>query len=416
MLSLHYYPQQGEYSDDDSAATQAIRNRSTRSLRDPNYVDTSWINSVVMLIPRMQKWVSTYYPGLQTAITEYNWGDEGEMNGATTQADILGIFGRENLTMSSRWTTPATDSPTYLAMKMYRNYDGHDSTFGSVSVDCSAPDPDQVSAFAALQGVNGPLTVMLINKLTTASPVQLNITGYGGPDSAAAWQISASSSSAITQLSTTQVQGSGFSVTLPPQSVTLYALTPNNAALMNLAFTSPIGGQSATGTVTLYQPAPAGGLTVNLASGDTKYVTVPASVLVPAGQTTANFPMTTAAYHCNYGVQITASDSVSSYTGTLSVADDSVTAVTVSPTSVVGGASATGTVTVFDAAPPGGWVVNLASSNTSAATVPATVTIPAGAKSATFKITTTTVATATSVTITASDALSKVTTALTVNP
>ena len=82
----------------------------------------------------MKSWVNTYYPGTKIGITEYNWGAEGHMNGATTQADIWGIFGREGLDLANRWTTPATGSPTYLAMKMYRNYDGSDSAFGETSV------------------------------------------------------------------------------------------------------------------------------------------------------------------------------------------------------------------------------------------------------------------------------------------
>jgi hypothetical protein len=224
ILSVHYYPQQGEFGDDDSPAMQAIRNRSTRSLWDPNYTDTSWIDSVVMLIPRLKSWVSTYYPGLMTAITEYNWGDEGEMNGATAQADILGIFGREGLDMASRWTTPATNSPCYLAMKLYRNYDGANSTFGDTSIQCSAPNPDAVAAFAAQRTSDGALTLMLINKLTTASSVQVDLAGFSPLGTVGAWQISPTSSSAIQSLPSAQVGAGGFTVSLPAQSVTLYVL------------------------------------------------------------------------------------------------------------------------------------------------------------------------------------------------
>lgn len=66
-----------------------------------------------MLIPRMRNWVNTYYPGTPIAITEYNWGAEDDMNGATTLADILGIFGREGLDMATYWTIPASTSPTF---------------------------------------------------------------------------------------------------------------------------------------------------------------------------------------------------------------------------------------------------------------------------------------------------------------
>ena len=53
VFSLHYYPQQNEFSNDIDNATQLLRNRSTRSLWDPAYVDTSYIQDVVQLIPRM---------------------------------------------------------------------------------------------------------------------------------------------------------------------------------------------------------------------------------------------------------------------------------------------------------------------------------------------------------------------------
>ena len=134
IFTVHYYPQGGEFSDDVSSAMQLRRNRSTRSLWDPNYVDESWINDRVRLIPRLKTWVNTYYPGTLIGITEYNWGAESHINGATTQADILGIFGREGLDTAARWTTPASSTPTYKAMKMYRNYDGNKSTFGDTSV------------------------------------------------------------------------------------------------------------------------------------------------------------------------------------------------------------------------------------------------------------------------------------------
>ena len=223
VLSLHCYPQQGEFSDDDSSAMQTIRNRSTRSLWDPTYVDTSWIASIVDLIPRMKQWTRVFYPGTQTAITEYNWGDEGELNGATAQADILGIFGREGLDMSSRWTTPATNSPAYLAMKIYRNYDGQDSSFGSTSCLCNVPNPDQLSAFAA-QRLDGTTTVMVINKVASSAPVSIQVAHQGLASSASVWQISSASQTSINQISNVSVSSGSISTTLPPQSITLFVI------------------------------------------------------------------------------------------------------------------------------------------------------------------------------------------------
>jgi len=70
------------------------------------------------------------------------------------------------------------------------------------------------------------------------------------------------------------------------------------------------------------------------------------------------------------------------------------------PTSVVGGKTSQGTVTIGSAAPAGGLVISLKSSSTTA-TVPASVTISAGQTSATFTVKTSAVTTKTTSTITA---------------
>ena len=103
-------------------------------------------------------------------------------------------------------------------------------------------------------------------------------------------------------------------------------------------------------------------------------------------------------------------DGGSSRTATLGVAGQTFTVTqaalvlnsfTLSPTAVKGGQSSTGTLKFTGAAPAGGAVVSLSSSNTAAATVPETVTVPAGASSHTFSVATQAVAANTSASITA---------------
>src|ERR1044071_3409410 len=74
--------------------------------------------------------------------------------------------------------------------------------------------------------------------------------------------------------------------------------------------------------------------------------------------------------------------------------------ITISPGSVTGGSTATGTATLTSAAGHNGAVVTLSSSNTAVATVPASITIPSGQTSGTFTINTSAVASQASVTIT----------------
>ena len=61
---------------------QLLRNRSTRGLWHPNYVNESFINDKVRLIPRMKDWVAPY-PGLKAGLTEYGGGAEEHINGGT---------------------------------------------------------------------------------------------------------------------------------------------------------------------------------------------------------------------------------------------------------------------------------------------------------------------------------------------
>jgi hypothetical protein len=226
VFSLHYYPQGGEFGDDVSTAMQQRRNRSTRSLWDPTYTDETWINDEVYLIPRMRQWVAQHYPNTKTAITEYNWGAEGHINGATTQADILGIFGRERLDLGARWTTPDPATPTYKSIKMYRNYDNAGGAFGDVSVRATAADPDNLSAFAARRTTDGALTVMLIAKrLTGTTSTTVNVANHTLSGPVQVWRLSATN--AITRLADVTATAGALTLSLPPQTITLLVAVPS---------------------------------------------------------------------------------------------------------------------------------------------------------------------------------------------
>jgi len=226
IFTVHFYPQGGEYGGDVSREMQLRRNRSTRALWDTNYQDGTWIDDAVQLIPRLKKWVSQYHPGLPVGITEYNWGAEKHINGATTQADILGIFGREALDLAAYWTTPDAKTPTFKAMQMYRNYDGKKSAFGETSVRAAAPDADKVSTFASVRAKDGALTVMVINKQLAedggSTPVALDIKNFAGNGNAQMWQLTAANE--IKRLPNAKWAKGKLKATLPRQSITLFVM------------------------------------------------------------------------------------------------------------------------------------------------------------------------------------------------
>lgn len=160
-----------------------------------------------------------------------------------------------------------------------------------------------------------------------------------------------------------------------------------------------LGGASSTGTATLNQAAPSGGTTVTLASKNAA-ASVPPSVSVPAGATSATFTVSTSSVGANTRAKISGTVGSRTREAELEITTLSVSSVVITPSSVSGGTSASGVVNLNGSAPTGGTIVSLTSS-TASATVPGTVTIAAGATSATFAISTTVVTSQTYAKITA---------------
>jgi hypothetical protein len=128
---------------------------------------------------------------------------------------------------------------------------------------------------------------------------------------------------------------------------------------------------------------------------------VPASVTVPAGETTVDFPVTTHLVPASTTVTLQASAAGAVWSAALQLLHADLTGCNLILSRVTGGDYAQGTVTLNGDAPPGGAVITLTSDQPAAATA-ATVTVPAGGNQATFLIRTSPVAKPTTATITAS--------------
>jgi hypothetical protein len=184
--------------------------------------------------------------------------------------------------------------------------------------------------------------------------------------------------------------------------------TPAFVSLSSLSLnpTSVTGGSSSTGTVTLSGAAPAGGAQITLSSSNTTAARVPASVTVAAGATSATFTVSTSAVAASTTVTISATYGGTTRSTSLTVTPappppPTLASLSLNPSSVIGGLqSSTGTVTLSGPAPAGGAIVALSSSS-GAASVPSSVTVPAGASSATFTVRTSGVLLSTSATISA---------------
>jgi len=177
-----------------------------------------------------------------------------------------------------------------------------------------------------------------------------------------------------------------------------------------------VTGADSTGTVSLTNPAPTGGIFVNLTSSNTAAATVPSTVFVSPGANKASFTIATISnLTTTTTTTITATYSGSTVTQVLTVLAVGPATLSISPSPVTGGTPANGTITLNTVAPPGGLVVTLKSTST-AASVPSSVTVPAGAPAISFPVTTVAVSAATTATITATADSTPASTTLTVNP
>ena len=224
----HYYPQANEVALNGAgdAARQALRLRTTRSLWDPSYQDESWIPDHVMLIPRMRDWVTRNYPDTKMAITEYTFGGLESINGALTQADVLGIFAREGVDLATLWDPPKADQPGAYALRMYRNYDGYGGSFGDTWARATSTDQGKVAVYAATRRSDGALTTLVVNKTGDELTSPLTIAGADTTRPAQVWRYSAANPKSIVRDADTTLAGGATQLTLPANSLTLLVLPP----------------------------------------------------------------------------------------------------------------------------------------------------------------------------------------------
>jgi hypothetical protein len=187
-LDVHFYSMAqglgiGKGGQTDSA-TAALRIRATRSLWDPSYVDESWINERMRVIPLLKEWVAQNHPGLGVSIGEWNFGAETHMSGGLATAEALGRFGTEGLTSAYYWTVPADRSPAFWAFRAFRNFDGEGGRF----LDRSIPvknDTALTSLFGSIDAAGKHVVALLLNFAAFSSvTARIDLNGCGAVSAA----------------------------------------------------------------------------------------------------------------------------------------------------------------------------------------------------------------------------------------
>jgi hypothetical protein len=295
----------------------------------------------------------------------------------TISATYGGVTGTSTLTVNPPAPAAVTLSPATVI-------GGNTTTQNTVTLTGAAPTGGAVVTLAS----NNP-----------AATVPASVTVAAGAPTSPVFSITTTAVTAATSVTISATYG-GVTAT------GTLTVNPPAASAVTLSPASVLGGNSTTqNTVTLTGPAPTGGAVVTLASNNPA-ATVPASVTVAAAATTSSvFTITTTAVTATTGVTISATYGAITSTSTLTVTvgtAPAASAVSLSPASVLGGNPTTqNTVSLTGPAPAGGAVVMLTSGNL-AATVPASVTVAAGATtSPVFTITTTAVTATTNAVISA---------------
>ena len=197
---------------------------------DPNYTASCSVPlQAPQAIPMMKQWVANDYPGTKTAITEYNWGGLEHINGAVTQADILGIFGQYGLDLATLWGPPDdTQTPGLMAYEIYTNYDGNKSQFGNIALASTSANQGLLSVYGALRNADNTVTVVVINKTygdLTATLSLANLTASGNAKVFLYSNANLAGIVAQPDVTVTPPSGGGTtstaSTTFPAQSITL---------------------------------------------------------------------------------------------------------------------------------------------------------------------------------------------------
>ena len=174
VLNIHYYPQNltNDFTD---IAVAEHRLRAPWSLYDPLYVDESYINEPVQLIPRMNAWIDEFYPGTKLGIGAWNFGAAESLNGAIAIAEVLGIFGQEELHFASFYPELLPETPGYYAFKMYTNYDNQGGNYGDLAIQAESNFPEVVSAYSSIDLENGNLHIILINRIENVKEFEVEV-------------------------------------------------------------------------------------------------------------------------------------------------------------------------------------------------------------------------------------------------
>lgn len=165
-------------------------------------------------------------------------------------------------------------------------------------------------------------------------------------------------------------------------------LTVRAPGIVSFVLVPPVvsGGNSSLGVVTLDNPAPIGGLIIQITSSSGA-ATVPATVQVPEGATGITFNIDTLPTPITTFATITVTRGITSAQAVLTITPPNLGKLKLIPNTIRGGQVSHATLFLDQNAPFGGITVNVSASLPGYVSMPSTVFIPAGQSTVTWDIT-----------------------------
>ena len=217
---------------------------------------------------------SVFRDGGATAIATVsvtNFSDTGLAISSTHTYTVKAVDAANNQSIASNTVTASTMGSDTVAPTVPTGLTATGSSNTTIDLNWTAStDNFAVTGYKVFR--DGGLTEIATVTTTSFSDAGLAVNSTHSYQVAAFDGANNQSAKSNTASATTQLAGALVSLSLNPTTVTAPA--------------------SSTGTVSLSGPAPAGGLTITLTSSDTRKARVPATVTVPAGQSTATFTVT----------------------------------------------------------------------------------------------------------------------------
>jgi mannan endo-1,4-beta-mannosidase len=234
VLDIHWYPEaRGDNriteTNANTNADKLARVQAPRTLWDNSYQENSWIGqwfgAYLPLIPRLKSSIDEFYPGTKLAFTEFFYGGENDITGAIAMADVLGIFGKYDVYLGTYWQLDSPSNYISAAYKMYRNYDGNNSTIGDYFLPSVTSDSVGTSVYGSLSESGSQIHLIVINKkLNESVNGNFLISSQQNIQSGRVWKLDGNSSEISEINAVANITNNSFSYTLPAGSVCHFVL------------------------------------------------------------------------------------------------------------------------------------------------------------------------------------------------